>query len=122
MSTASGAMGEHHRSRLHSEAQRIGNGTVDGRLYDLGSYPGLVIGERQGGLVHGEVLRLQRPAVTLGWLDDYECVTGRGKRDPYVRRLLPVTVDGGQTITAWAYVYQRPVPLWRQIEAGRWTS
>jgi gamma-glutamylcyclotransferase (GGCT)/AIG2-like uncharacterized protein YtfP len=118
LSTAGHPMG----TRLQREARLIGPGTVRGRLYSLGRYPGLVEADGAGRLVHGEVYALKMTAVSLKWLDAYEgIVPGRPEESPYERVVRPVRLDTGQTIDAWVYLYRRSVRLRPEVTGGRWT-
>lgn len=86
-------------------AEWLGEGTVTGRLLDLGAYPGLVSGS---GRVRGEVYRLSRPKLMLRRLDAYEGCRRRGLQpDEYRREMTRVRLDGGRTVRAWIYVYNR---------------
>jgi gamma-glutamylcyclotransferase (GGCT)/AIG2-like uncharacterized protein YtfP len=119
LSTAGHPMG----TRLRREATPVGPGTVRGRLYSLGRYPGLVEADGAGSLVHGELYALKTPAVTLKWLDAYEgIVPGRAEESPYERVVRPVRPISGQTVNAWVYLYRKSVKLHPEIEDGRWTG
>lgn len=95
---------------LARNAAFVGEATVQGRLYSLGEYPGLVLSAPSSHIVKGEVYRLTdaRLKETLAILDDYE---GIGPGDPapheYRRELTQVTLADGQLLTAWAYVLNR---------------
>ncbi len=71
MRDASGVFGQTERDRLRAESTSAGSATMSGKLYDLGQYPGLVIGPG-GGAVQGEIITLVDPARTFTWLDLYE--------------------------------------------------
>jgi gamma-glutamylcyclotransferase (GGCT)/AIG2-like uncharacterized protein YtfP len=78
-------------------ATAVGEGSVRGRLLDLGRYPGLVEG---GGRVHGEVYRLDG-AELLPVLDREEGYN-------FVRRRALVTLADGRRVRAWLYRYRGP--------------
>ena len=108
-------------ARLRREARLLGEGTIAGRLYSLGRYPGLV--ETAGGShrVHGEVYDLKRPAPTLAWLDSYEgIVPGKRERSPYERVERPVRLASGETLTAWVYLYRKSVRTRPEVLGGYW--
>lgn len=79
----------------------LGNGTVAGALYDLGSYPGLLPGDDR---VPGTVIALG-DAAALARLDEFEGV----ESGLYVRERTTVHLDAGGTVEAWIYRYNRPV-------------
>lgn len=95
-------------TRLLGGAQRwraLGPGRVQGALYDLGDYPGLVGPAAADEFVRGLVVELTDPDVGLARLDSYE-----GVHDGlYVRQEMPVALDSGRRVKAWSYVYNRSV-------------
>jgi gamma-glutamylcyclotransferase (GGCT)/AIG2-like uncharacterized protein YtfP len=84
--------------RLRREARLLGEATIEGRLYRISWYPGLVLGGGPDARVHGEVYALNTPAPTLKWLDAYEGL-GRGPADQhdYERVERPVTLASAST-------------------------
>ena len=78
-------------------ATLLGEGSVRGRLLDLGRYPGLVAGRRR---VRGELYRLDAPEV-LPVLDREEGYN-------FERRRAVVTLAGGRRARAWIYRYRGP--------------
>ncbi len=117
LSAAGHAMG----ARLRREARPIGPGTIEGRLYNLGRYPGLVEATGADSVVHGELYALNTPAVTLKWLDAYEgIVPGKPEESPYERVVRSVRLDSGQTVDAWVYLYRGNVKLLPEVKDGRW--
>ncbi len=118
---ARGPMGALERQRLEAESRLIGRARCAGRLYDLGSYPGLAPPGSSEDFVHGEVLRMARPAVTLAWLDRYEGIGhGANARSLYRREVQTVELSDGRGVDAWLYIYQGPVLPWRRVHAGVW--
>jgi gamma-glutamylcyclotransferase (GGCT)/AIG2-like uncharacterized protein YtfP len=123
MSHAVGAMGGRQRRRLSAEATVVGAGWVNGRLFDLGEYPGLLDGEQPDDIVFGEVVWLSEPRLSLEWLDAYEGVSPQScQDDEYVRVERQAMLDGGRTVAAWVYVYRGIVDRHRRIANGRWLS
>ena len=119
LATAGHAMG----ARLRREARLLGPATIQGRLYSLGGYPGLVEAADARSLVHGELYALDTPAVTLRWLDAYEGILpGRPMDSPYERCVRRVQAGCGGTADAWVYLYRRSVRLRPQVEGGRWIA
>ena len=89
--------------------RHAGSGSVQGRLLDLGAYPGLVLdGELRP--VRGEVFALPEDAETLPALDAYEGFDPADEAGSlFVRRLCAVTLEGGSEEQHWVYVYNRAV-------------
>lgn len=105
--------------KLASEAEFLGEASIPGELYDFGKWPGLVFSNASSGLVFGEVWKLRSPD-SLAWLDAYEGIGPDIERPEYERIELPVSIDGGDAITAFVYVYRWPIDHSRLIPTGRW--
>ena len=82
---------------LASASTLLGEGTIRGRLLDLGRYPGLI---ESAGRVRGEVYRLDDPEV-LPVLDREEGYN-------FERRRAIVTLANGRRARAWVYRYRGP--------------
>jgi gamma-glutamylcyclotransferase (GGCT)/AIG2-like uncharacterized protein YtfP len=90
---------------IANRCEFLGDGTVTGRLLNLGHYPGAVLEE---GTVHGEVYRLLAPGL-LASLDQEEGYDPRApERSLYLRRPATVRLASGRMVTAWIYWYQGP--------------
>ena len=89
----------------------VGTGIFQGKLYDLGRYPGAVPSKNKTDLITGEVYRLQQPDKVLELLDEYE--------GPRFKRT-QVTIFSGEDhpISAWIYLYARSVAGRRIISSG----
>ena len=74
-------------NKLNPRPEFIGEACVPGRLYDLGSYPGIVLGGR--GEVRGEVYRISAELESL--LDEIEEVWPQ-QTGEYAKREVPVEV------------------------------
>lgn len=82
---------------LAGGATFLEEGSVPGRLLDLGRYPGLIPGQ---GRVRGELYRLDDPAL-LAVLDRAEGVQ-------FVRSRTTVTLARDRRARAWVYRYRGP--------------
>lgn len=117
LSTAGHAMGV----RLQRQARLLGEASIQGRLYSLGRYPGLVASADAQDRVHGELLALDNPAATLKWLDAYEgIVPGNHDQNEYERTERPVCLASGEEVAAWVYLYRKDVRHLPPIPGGRW--
>lgn len=123
MSTASSTLGRDMRLRLRREARVVGTASIEGQLYDRGRYPVLTIPTGTIDRVQGELIEIADPALTFPWLDAYEGI-GRNPQggDEYQRVEHQVTLSSGGTVTAWVYLFQRPVTGLPRIKTGRWTG
>jgi gamma-glutamylcyclotransferase (GGCT)/AIG2-like uncharacterized protein YtfP len=105
---------------LAVNADFLSEASCGGRLYRIKHYPGLVLSDEPGDLVHGELFRLREPDALLREFDMYEAC-GEGFKPPteYVRQMLALTLADGSPAEAWTYVYNWPVAQHVRIESGR---
>jgi gamma-glutamylcyclotransferase (GGCT)/AIG2-like uncharacterized protein YtfP len=104
---------------LRQRARYLGTARVRGRLYDLGVYPGLVAPAGPDDWVTGDLFELREPAATLAEMDHYEGCTAEGDGSGlYERKQTEVVREGGERLTAWVYVYCRPVREAQRIVSG----
>jgi gamma-glutamylcyclotransferase (GGCT)/AIG2-like uncharacterized protein YtfP len=60
-----------------------------------------------------------QPAQLLPLLDNYEeCGPGFAQPQEYRRELQQVTLDNGDSLSAWVYIYNRATTGLRQIPGG----
>ena len=110
-------------ARLLRQARLIGEASIRGRLYDLGSYPGLVESADAQHKSTARLFALNSPAAALKWLDAYEgIVPGTHDQSDYERVERPVRLASGQEITAWVYIYRKDVRHLQAIPEGRWAA
>ncbi len=100
-----------HAQMLRQQAEFLGAATVQGRLYQISNYPGLILSDNRDDHVTGEIYRLREPALTLAELDEYEGAE-------YQRVLTDARLDSGQTTRVWVYVYRPPVDETKRIKSG----
>ena len=101
-------------SVLEQDCEFICKGSVQGELYDLGNYPGLVAGEKT---VYGEVYQAEDMLDVIQKLD---LIEGSGGSDPlFSRTIQKVNTEQGEK---WAYVYHYAQSLDSciEIESGNW--
>lgn len=114
------ASGHPMAMRLESQSLYLGSGRIAARLYNLGSYPGAVPSDKTRDSVHGDMVKLLRPASTLAWLDKYEgCCADTAEPQAYERVIAPVVLRTGETRDAWVYFYKKPVHRARRVPHGR---
>lgn len=115
-----GTLRRNRSGRLHpllrGRSRFVGFATTRGRLYNLGTYPALVLDD--GDRIQGEVYQLYTPRVTLSLLDRYEGCTPYAIPPEYRREMLRVRLCNGSALQAWGYVYARPVHSKRRITSG----
>lgn len=98
-----------------------GEGSVRGRLYDLGEFPGAILDSSADHRIFGAVFSLpEDPAVLLA-LDEYEeFIAALPQASQFVRMRTAVTLTAGGTLDCWIYVYNRRITTERVIASGRW--
>ncbi len=89
---------------LMGSMRQIGAASVRGRLYDLGEFPGAVLDPNCEAKIIGEVYRLPDDDATLAALDAYEGIDSLSS-NMFVRRRAEITLEGGETLECWIYVY-----------------
>jgi gamma-glutamylcyclotransferase (GGCT)/AIG2-like uncharacterized protein YtfP len=95
--------------------------TVEGRLLNLGDYPGMVL-DRRAGRVQGEFSVLADLCAALPHLDEIEEARPGGEPGGLYRRtLLPAKLNGGRIERAWTYVIDAPGAHPR-IGSGNWRA
>jgi len=93
-----------------AQFHRLGEGTVHGRLYDLGDYPGIVL-DPKAGQVKGEIFAIPQSPGALARLDAYEEYHPAARRESlFLRRKTTVTLTNGTQSQCWVYVYNKPIP------------
>lgn len=104
---------------LQKSGQWVGKGKINGRLYAIGGYPGVITSQIDGEWVVGDIYQLFHPQETYRVLDAYE---GCGPDDPqpheFSRVICPAFLDSGVWIDASIYLYRHNVAGKQSIESG----
>lgn len=107
------------RRRLGMDARMVfrGRGWIAAALFDLGLYPAAVpAADRK---VWGEVFELLDPEPILAALDSIEGFRADApEASLYVRHAVPVHLDDGSEVEAWAYFYNAPLSAAPRIDSG----
>jgi gamma-glutamylcyclotransferase (GGCT)/AIG2-like uncharacterized protein YtfP len=94
-------------------------GKFEGKLYNIGLYPGAIAITGCGQFVYGSVFFVDDPKVSFAVLDEYE---GFGADEPYpnefIRRLLKIEIADGSKVDCWVYLYNLPVDELPEITSG----
>ncbi len=93
-------------ARVVKRLRLLGTGTIRGKLYELGEYPGVVVHPSHRDKVPGFIFALPEDRDTLSQLDDYE---GFRPTDPanslFIRAKRTVTFAEGHRRRCWVYLY-----------------
>lgn len=103
---------------LSKKGRLLGPGRLQGRLYMVDFFPGLVVDPAQTGWVKGEIYHLEHPETVLQVLDGYEGFHPEApEKSLFVRQTL--TVEGpDQALNCWVYLYQKTVAGLTPIDSG----
>ncbi len=97
----------------------IGEATLQGRLYDLGNYPGLVESDSYSDIVVGECFQLKASEYVLAEFDAYEeCNESFAKPWLYRREKRSCILNSGEELDVWVYIYNRSVEGKTHIQSG----
>ena len=102
---------------LRRAARYVSTATTQGRLYDLGSYPGMRAARNYRDRVIGDVYRVVKPSV-FRELDRYEAGNARCKARFVRERCIVKLLDRGLRKTAWTYRYRYGVANKLRIASG----
>jgi gamma-glutamylcyclotransferase (GGCT)/AIG2-like uncharacterized protein YtfP len=102
--------------RLVHDLEAVGEATVRGTLYDVGDYPGMILGD---GLVRGDVVRVPTRQ-RFEALDAYEECDAS---PPLFRRVLTTARcrDASEKIV-WVYTYARSIAGKARIHEGDYAA
>ena len=96
----------------------IGRASIAGILYDLGDYPGAVLGETNL-RVWGQVFELPKDPGVLRQLDEYEEFDpAEIESSQFVRTECDGTLESGTMIKVWVYMYNREPGSAPRIASG----
>ena len=103
---------------LKSNSTFLGEARIEGTLYDIGKYPGLIAQAGSGRWVKGHVFQLSDPKTMLPILDKYEGV-GEGFSVPteYVRVPTDIVLKK-EKMACWVYQYNYSIKQLPIIESG----
>ncbi len=113
------AFGHPMHRLLARHADYAGEATYQGRLYDLGPYPGVLPSDQANEEVKGELYALYpgTRADLLARLDAYEGCGPPGEA-LYRREKHVIYARDGAPVQAWVYLYNRPLTGARRIFSG----
>ena len=108
---------------LSRDADFVGERTFIGKLYNIGEYPGAVHSSDPDEVVKGEVYALRNPNSILRVLDEYEgCGPGDPSSTEFRREKVNISLENGENINAWIYIYNRSIDGLKVIPSGDYTQ
>ena len=103
---------------LKSNSKFLGEAVLEGKLYDLGKYPGIVPKEDGGHWVKGHIFELSDPEKMLPVLDRYEGTTDEFEQPTEYIRVEARVRWNLQETNCWVYQYNPPTDHLQLIESG----
>jgi gamma-glutamylcyclotransferase (GGCT)/AIG2-like uncharacterized protein YtfP len=101
----------------------IGTGMTYGQLFDLGEFPGAIVGANFATRIVGEVYEMPHPQAVFAVLDEYEgFIPGELEASMFARIIENILLPDGRTLPCWLYVYNDWVLNGRLIEAGDYVA
>ena len=118
-----GTLRKEFSSSMSSILQRCCNylspGQMQGKMYEVGEYPGAVESDNPEDIVHGDIYSIIDPEIVLPVLDEYEeCSEKFSRPHEYVRKMKMISTPGGESISAWVYIYNHDVTGFPRIRSG----
>jgi gamma-glutamylcyclotransferase (GGCT)/AIG2-like uncharacterized protein YtfP len=94
--------------------ESLGRATIQGRLFNLGEYPGVILSNSPADIVPGELFQFPDDPMILARLDAYEDFRPDNPgRSLFLRQRVYATLldnpDVGKKVACWVYTYNRPL-------------
>ena len=103
---------------LKSNSTFVGEALLEGQLYDLGKYPGIVPVSNCGQWVKGHIFELSNAKKMLPILDRYEGTTQEFEQPTEYVRVETEALFQQQPIRCWVYQYNYPTQDLQLIPSG----
>lgn len=116
------AVGTEERAVLREQAEFVDCGSIAGLLFDVGPYPGAILGGRRTARIRGEIWKLPRERARLmEMLDRYEgCAASSPIPNAYSRHKVRIRLECGRRVVAWMYLWNGAVEPEARILSGVW--
>ncbi|PJC87383.1 gamma-glutamylcyclotransferase [Vibrio sp. HA2012] len=104
---------------LAQYCEYVSVGSMQGKLYDIGHYPGAIKSTEPSDKVYGELYRILNQEKLFIRLDEYEeCTDTFPRPHEYIREKTTITLPESNNIQAWAYIYNYDTSELIQIKSG----
>ena len=102
--------------------RRVGRGTIRGRLFDLGDYPGAIL-TRSGPMIQGMIFEVPNDPEVLHRLDEFEGFDpAKPKSSLFVRKRRRAQMQDGTKIFCWVYAYNGSVKDAQPVATGDYSK
>ena len=120
-----GTLRKHSANPMHQvlaqNCEYLSDACMQGKLYEVRGYPGVIESANENDKVIGEVYKVNKndSERVLSVLDTYEgCTAAFPAPHEYIRQKLPVSLAAGGTVSAWVYLFNHDVTNLQQLESG----
>ena len=104
---------------LGSHCDFYSPGNMQGKMYEVLGYPGVIESDNPEDVVYGDVYKIKTPEILLPIIDEYEeCTDSFTQPHEYIRKKMPVSLPEGRSISAWIYIYNHDVAGFKRIKSG----
>ena len=108
---------------LKNHARFIGEAYANGKIFDLGRYPGLVLSSDEQDTVYGHLLELSNPDGVFITLDRYEGIfPDDPQNSEYRRELIRLNKNTLGITTCWTYIYNYSTEGLKVIPGGNYAE
>lgn len=108
---------------LEKYTVEVKEGTVQGRLFDAGSFPAAIASDSHSDIIHGELYKIKNPESVFQHLDPYEGYSpAHPSQSLFVRKKVSVQTSNNHLKTAWIYLYNKSVDRLSTIPDGDYLS
>ena len=116
-------LGHPMQELMMNYAELLGTGFINGKLYEIDNYPGLVLSNNVKKVVWGEIYRVHDADELFRYLDEYEgCATHSRRPHEYQRDMVSVHNTPEHSLLAWTYLYKHPISHLHRIPTGDYLS
>jgi gamma-glutamylcyclotransferase (GGCT)/AIG2-like uncharacterized protein YtfP len=115
-----GACGSPQGLDLVGSGKFLGAARINGRMYDLGGFPGIVKGgPHEKGECHGVLYRLDHSGLAAD-MDAFEDILLHDHEASLYRREKVIAQTEIGPVSAWVYIYNQPVREASHVPNGDW--
>lgn len=109
----------HYAQLLQKNAIHKGRATINGKLFDVGGYPGIIRSTISHELITGDIFEFPFDSDLMAVLDEYEmCSSTYPEPQEYKREIIKITTNNASIIRCWVYIYNWEISHHTRIQSG----
>lgn len=113
----------HKPIHLEKYGKYVSEGIIQGRLYEIDNYPGLILSSNSSDKVYGEIFLLEDFIAAIHKLDEYEDYFQDDLENSlYVRQVEQIKIKEGETKKAWVFIFNKEVDEKKRIISGNYMN